>query len=113
MIQRTLSSRSQSVVLDGAESNPLPVVSGVPQGSILGPSLFLIYIDKVASLNRSSNIILYADDIALYLAIKEQSDYSQLQEDATSLMGHRKSPETKCFQVLLLDILKDKVSFVP
>ena len=84
-IQSYLSSRSQSVVLDGAESDPLPVISGVPQGSILGPLLFLTYIDKVTNLIRSSNIILYADDIALYLPIKEQSDYSQLQEDVTSL----------------------------
>ena len=87
--------------LDGAESDPLPVISGVPQGSILGPLLFLTYIDKVTSLIRSSNIILYADDIALYLPIKEQSDYSQLQEDVTSLSSwvtanHLKLNVSKC-----------------
>ena len=79
------------MVLDGAESDPLPVISGVPQGSILGPLLFL----------RSSNIILYADDIALYLPINEQSDYSQLQEDVTSLSSwvsanHLKLNVSKC-----------------
>ena len=91
---------------DGAEFDPLPVISGVPQGSILGPLLFLIYIDKVASLIRSSNIILYADDIALYLPIKEQSDYAQLQEDVTSLSSWvtENHLKLKCFQVLLHDI---------
>ena len=80
-----LSNRSQAVVLGGTTSNILPVVSGVPQGSVLGPLLFLIYIDQVASSVTYSNITMYADDIAMYKIITNPSDYTYLQEDILSL----------------------------
>ena len=69
-----LSNRSQAVVLGGTTSNTLPVVSSVPQGSVLGPLLFLIYIDQVASSVTYSNITMYADDIAMYKIISNPSD---------------------------------------
>ena len=56
--------------MDGAISDELSVISGVPQGSVLGPLLFLIYIDGVESVTLSDGtIVLYADDMVLYRPI--------------------------------------------
>ena len=64
--------------MGGTTSNILPVVSGAPQGSVLGPLLFLIYIDQVTSSVTYSNITMYADDIAMYKIISNPSDYTYL-----------------------------------
>lgn len=61
-----LSERKQCVVIDGHPSSYLPIEYGVPQGSILGPTLFLVYINGLCSLNLPEcKIISYADDTAL------------------------------------------------
>ena len=84
-VSNYLTNRTQSVVLGGAQSNPLPVVSGVPQGSVLGPLLFLIYINGVSASVTDSKITLYADDIALYKIIRNPRDYTLLQGDSKSV----------------------------
>ena len=84
-VSNYLTNRTQSVVLGGAQSNPLPVVSGVPQGSVLGPLLFLIYINGVSASVTDSKITLYADDIALYKIIRNPRDYTLLQGNITSV----------------------------
>ena len=84
-IHNYLSNRSQSVILGGVQSKPLAVVSGVPQGSVLGPLLFLVYIDSVASTVNHSKIIIYTDDITLYKIIRNPSDFTFLQEDVISI----------------------------
>ena len=104
-IHNYLSNRSQSVVLDSAQSNPLPVVSGVPQGSVLGPLLFLVYIDGTSNTSLHGKIAMYADDIALYSIIKNPSDYTYLQGDITSLcswlaINHLTLNLTKCCYML-------------
>ena len=73
--------------MNGATSNPLPVHSGVPQGSVIGPLLFLIYIDGIKSLplSRDSHLALFADDILLYRPISCQSDFSLLQQDINNI----------------------------
>ena len=78
-----LSNRSQRVVLDGHSSTIHAVTSGVPQGSILGPLLFSIYLNPLTniSLSRDSTLILYADDIVLYRPIATHSDVESLQAD--------------------------------
>ena len=63
------------------------VQSGVPQGSLLGPLLFIIYVNEVADLPLSpgSKIVMYADDILLYRPISSAADFACLQEDTASL----------------------------
>ena len=82
-----LYSREQYVVLNGAESSKIPVLSGVPQGSVLGPLLFLAYINDstLEPLDHDTHITLYADDILLYRTITAPSDYEILQNDINTL----------------------------
>ena len=79
-IRAFLGSRSQQVVIDGEESESIPVTSGVPQGSVLGPILFLIYINDLPDEVRS-RVRLFADDTALYLTMECEDDRSALQTD--------------------------------
>ena len=82
-----LSDRSQYVCVDGAKSRSLPVVSGVPQGSVLGPLLFIVYVNDVAAcISSDSDVNMFADDIAPNHVIKTAVDYVHLQAgiDATS-----------------------------
>ena len=76
-----LTSRCQCVVINGKFSNWLPVLSGVPQGSILGPLLFIIYINDITSFVQSSSLKIFADDVSLYAQVSMPSDCLKLQED--------------------------------
>ena len=82
-----LSNRYQCVVLPGGQSSWLPVTSGVPQGSILGPLLFLLYINDLPTHVTHSQIVLFADDTKIYMPINNISDCVKLQEDLNSLMS--------------------------
>ena len=64
-----LSDRRQRVVLHGVYSEWLPVTSGVPQGSILGPLHFLVYCNDIQSYIQKSKLALFADDSKLYLPL--------------------------------------------
>ena len=84
-----LAMRQQSVVVNVTSSHSIPVISGVPLGSVLGPLLFLIYIDSISTLQLSegSNLSLYADDMLLYKTISLAADYVKLQQDINQIYG--------------------------
>ena len=85
-VRNYLTEREQFVVVEGSHSPTLKVLSGVPQGSVLGPLLFVIYINDVANcISGGSKINLFADDIALYRIITSHDDYSVLQSDVNSI----------------------------
>ena len=67
-------------MMDGKESNACDVLSGVPQGSVRGPVLFLLYINDIIT-DVDSKINLFADECALYHKIKSVEDASALQND--------------------------------
>ena len=72
--------------VDGVSSPSLPVASGVPQGSVLGPLLFTTYINNVAAvILPNSDVNMFAGDIALYRVIKTTADYNHLQQDIDSI----------------------------
>ena len=74
-IKSFLTNRSQRVRIDGELSGSRAVISGVPQGSVIGPILFLIYINDVAnSIPYEANAKLFADDLKTYVRVKNNSD---------------------------------------
>ena len=79
-VRAFLGSRSQRVVIEGEESESIPVTSGVPQGSVLGPILFLIYINDLPD-EVCSQVRLFADDTALYLTMESEDSGPTLQSD--------------------------------
>ena len=72
--------REQSVVVDGASSSLVSVSSGVPQGTVSGPLMFLLYINDIGN-NCSSTLRLFADDTILYSVIESTSDSEHLLSD--------------------------------
>ena len=89
-IEAFLSNRSQIVVLDGTSSDSFPITSGVPQGSVLGPALFLLYINDLPD-TIDSQVRLFADDTVLYRTIKSDTDHQRLQTDLDKLSDWAKA----------------------
>ena len=74
-----LNCRTQAVRIDSTYSDCINVLSGVPQGHILRPSLFLLFINDIVDICVSCNVKIYADDLKVYNCIKTIHDVIVLQ----------------------------------
>ena len=83
-IKAFLSDRRQRVIVDGESSDWVPVQSGVPQGTVLGPMLFLAFINDLPK-SVTSSVRLFADDCVLYRSVSNDEDCCTLQEDLEKL----------------------------
>ena len=79
-----LSDRRQRVVVNGKTSDWKPVTSGVPEGSILAPLIFSIFINDLPQ-HIQSNCLMYADDVKIFRKIESPSDGKRLQDDLDRL----------------------------
>ena len=77
----------KGVSINNSVSNPLPVVSGVPQGSILGPLLFLMFVNDLPDTISSSDLLLFADDAKCAHKIVGVSDCQSLQHDLDNIFS--------------------------
>ena len=71
-------------MLNGEFSSWKPVTSGVPQGSVLGPVLFIIYVNDLPD-SLESFFKIFADDTKVYTAVDKRSDQEKLQQDLLKL----------------------------
>ena len=84
-IEKWLTYRRQRVIVDGEISNWKSVLNGVPQGSVLGPILFLIYINDLED-DISSKVLKFTDDTKLFRKVTNDTDKQSLQDDLDKLV---------------------------
>ena len=87
-IENYLSNRKQKCTVNGQTSSELPITCGVPQGSILGPLLFLIYVNDVSTNLLHTNVLLYADDTVIFAKhTDEQTAHLWVSQDLALLQN--------------------------
>ena len=85
-VESFLTNRTQSVVVDGTFSLLALIISGVPQGTVLGPILFLIFINDIEHCIIHSIVRCFADDTRISIAVKSELDVQLLQSDLENVM---------------------------
>ena len=114
-IKSFLTNRIQHVVINGHKSDPATVVSGVPQGTVLGPALFIIYMDNITDYIKSTIIKMFADDSKLISSIKNLADREKLITDLKALIKwtEENSMEFNDDKFQLLQIGQDSLLKLP
>ena len=77
LLENYFSGRFQRVISNGQNSSWKPILPGVPQGSILGPLLFLVYINDLPN-ELKSNVKLYADDTSLFTIVRDKNESANI-----------------------------------
>ena len=103
-ISSFLSERYQFVKINNSQSSRLKVTSGVPQGSVLGPTLFIYFINDLPNMSYNSSVKIFADDTKVYNEIKNPNDVQQLQNSIDEMY--------EWTQKWLLKFNKDKCKIV-
>ena len=98
-----LTERKQQVVLNGESSSWTTVISGVPQGSVLGPLLSSLFVNDLPSIVKSP-LVLFADDAKIYRSIQSDEDYQILQQDLDNLYKWSQDWQL-CFSVTKCKVL--------
>ena len=104
-IQAFLKDRNQRVIVNGKLSTPRQVISGVPQGSVIGPLLFLILIGDIDKNTTSSTVASFADDTRVTKGIKCEMDAVDLQNDIFHIYGWSETNNMK-FNSLKFELLR-------
>ncbi|CAB3984518.1 Hypothetical predicted protein [Paramuricea clavata] len=111
-----LSGRLQRVTVLGVTSEPLPVLSGVPQGSILGPLLFLIYVnDLPKATSFDTTVTMFADDTKCHRPLRNLQDTKILQQDLDKITNwchdwRMDLNQTKCVVMHFSRILRPTIT---
>ena len=114
-----LRSRKQRVILDNVISECVDVLSGVPQGSILGPLLFVLFINDIyTNIDKDTNITLFADDAKIWRDINSEADCEILQNDINTLSTWSRNNKMsfhpdKCKALSIYDSRPDFVKVLP
>ena len=94
-IKNYLQNRCQRTTIENVFSNYLPVKSGVPQGSVLGPLLFLLFINDISNgVSPGTNICLFADDKKIWRRMNSEEDCAILQNDIDNLYNWCRSKKS-------------------
>lgn len=83
-----IKNRTQKVVVNGHQSDAVHITSGVPQGSILGPLLFILYINDIGKCFKNTKFLVYADDLKAYRSIQSVEDCRLFQQDLDRLTDY-------------------------